>query len=39
MLQHANRRLLFQALLPFSPDSGVLPRIPPPRAFWFTRKA
>jgi hypothetical protein len=25
ILQHANRRLLFQALLPFSPDSGVLP--------------
>ena len=27
MLQHANGRLLFQALLPFSPDSGVLPEL------------
>ena len=25
MLQHANGPVLFQALLPFSPDSGVLP--------------
>lgn len=27
MLQHANGRLLFQVLLPFSPDSGVLPNV------------